>query len=267
MKESSYLLKLCSSPARKDKKHVIQKCSHLTNNGIASRQPHVVNGDRLNSVSARSKIHYPCCLSSTRGLTDTDLEWPGPARSWHSRLCPGETAHGRSPKRGGARVRSQPCGHSHRPGTGSVHSAGPQRWRNTWQTQFNVELYGCVRADMFKVWMLKRCSSYARRQLFCVTNWLRFVHSVCPGECIHESYRAFCVKAMGVGQYVHCQLIPASLFKLDVCLLAFVGLEVYARFQTIHFKCLMDTTFGIQIWKTRKNKAKTLQVAYSVIHW
>lgn len=52
---------------------------------------------------------------------------------------------------------------------------------------------------------------------------------------------------MAVGQYVHCQLIPASLFKLNVCLLAFVGLEVYARFQTIHFKCLMDTTFGIQI--------------------
>lgn len=40
---------------------------------------------------------------------------------------------------------------------------------------------------------------------------------------------------------------PSLFLKLDVGLFSLVRLEVDTRLETIHFKCLVDTAFGIQI--------------------
>lgn len=47
-------------------------------------------------------------------------------------------------------------------------------------------------------------------------------------------------------------LIPSSLFKLDVGLLSLIRLEVNARLEPVHFKCLVDAAFGIQICEAKE---------------
>lgn len=46
-------------------------------------------------------------------------------------------------------------------------------------------------------------------------------------------------------------VIPISLYKLDISLLSFIRFEVDARLEAIHFEGLVDTSLRVQIWKVK----------------